>query len=220
MRTTLRGYERSRTTVKDEGRNDGPEHGMFRPDQRMPSPPRPPPPPSRAPTPRLRAAPLAQPFHLVLVEPEIPPNTGNVARLAAATSSPLHLVGRLGFRIDEHSVRRAGVDYWHLVDVRTHVDFAHFLHAFERASPGGRLHLFSALAERSYLDAGFAPGDALVFGKESVGLSEDITTKYEDRLVGIPTLGAVRSLNLANAVGVALYEALRQSGALASTFIG
>lgn len=192
----------------------------------MPTPPRPPapsgppPPPDRSPTPRLRATPLARPFHLVLVEPEIPPNTGSVARLGAATGSPLHLVGRLGFRIDEHSVRRAGVDYWHLVDVRTHVDFAHFVHGFERASPGGRLHLFSAHATRSYLDAGFAPGDALVFGKESVGLSEELTSQYEDRLVGIPTLGAVRSLNLANAVSVALYEALRQSGALASTFTG
>src|SRR5215470_17433767 len=104
------------------------------------------PPPRPGPSPRLRAAPLDRPFHIVLVEPEIPPNTGNVARLGAATGSPLHLVGRLGFRIDEHSVRRAGVDYWHLVDVRTHIDFPQFVHAFEAASPGGKLHLFSALA--------------------------------------------------------------------------
>lgn len=179
-----------------------------------------PPPPPRAPSPRLRARALERPFHVVLVEPEIPPNTGNVARLGAATGSPLHLVGRLGFRIDEHSVRRAGVDYWHLVDVRTHVDFPQFVHAFEQRSPGGRLHLFSAHAERSYLDASFSPGDALVFGKESVGLSEELTDRYADRLVGIPTLGAVRSLNLANAVGIALFEALRQSGALSSPFRG
>lgn len=171
-------------------------------------------------TPRLRAAPLARPFHVVLVEPEIPPNTGNVARLCAATGSPLHLVGPLGFRIDEHSVRRAGVDYWHLVDVRRHLDFSHFLHAFEQESPEGRLHLFTAIAERSYLDAGFAAGDALVFGKESVGLSEELIAQYEDRTVGIPTIGAVRSLNLANAVGIALFDALRQSGAFAKTFIG
>lgn len=174
----------------------------------------------KPPSPRLRAAKPAVPFHLVLVEPEIPPNTGNVARLGAATGSPLHLVGRLGFRIDEHSVRRAGVDYWHLVDVRQHVDFPQFVHAFEQSSPGGRMHLFSALATRSYLDAEFRPGDALVFGKESVGLPEEITAKYSDRLVGIPTLGAVRSLNLANAVGIGLFEALRQAGALAPTFIG
>jgi tRNA (cytidine/uridine-2'-O-)-methyltransferase len=117
-------------------------------------------------------------------------------------------------------VRRAGVDYWHLVDVRTHVDFAQFHHAYEAASPGGRLHLFSAIAERSYLDAGFQPGDALVFGRESVGLSEDLLAKHRDRVVGIPTLGAVRSLNLANAVGIALFEALRQAGGLTKTFIG
>jgi tRNA (cytidine/uridine-2'-O-)-methyltransferase len=175
-------------------------------------------------TPRLRARRLALPLHIVLVEPEIPPNTGNVARLCAATASTLHLVGKLGFRIDEHSVRRAGVDYWHLVDVRTHPTFDAFVDA--RASPeasGGatpRLHLFSAIATKSYLEAAYAPGDALVFGKESVGLSEELLARFPDRVVGIPTLGAVRSLNLANAVGIALYEALRQLGVLSRTFTG
>jgi tRNA (cytidine/uridine-2'-O-)-methyltransferase len=171
-------------------------------------------------TPRLRARPLARPLHVVLVEPEIPPNTGNIARLCAATASPLHLVGTLGFRIDEHSVRRAGVDYWHLVDLRRHLDFAHFLHAFAQESPSGKLHLFSALAERSFARADFAPGDALVFGRESVGLSEDLLAQHADRVVGIPTLGAVRSLNLANAVGIALFEGLRVTGALDDTFMG
>jgi tRNA (cytidine/uridine-2'-O-)-methyltransferase len=159
-------------------------------------------------------------MHVVLVEPEIPPNTGNVARLCAATASPLHLVGRLGFRIDEHSVRRAGVDYWHLVDVRQHLDFSHFLHAFAKESPQGTLHLFSAIATKSYLEAEIRPGDALVFGKESVGLSEELLAAHPDRVVGIPTLGAVRSLNLANAVGIALFEGLRQAGALEKTFQG
>ena len=171
-------------------------------------------------TPRLRAPSLAPPLHVVLVEPEIPPNTGNVARLCAATASPLHLVGPLGFRIDEQSVRRAGVDYWHLVDIRQHVDFAHFLHAFAAESPGGKLHLFTAQAEKSYLRAGFAAGDALVFGKESVGLSDELVAAHADRAVGIPTLGAVRSLNLANAVGIALFEALRSTGTLDATFLG
>jgi tRNA (cytidine/uridine-2'-O-)-methyltransferase len=171
-------------------------------------------------TPRLRATPISPPLHVVLVEPEIPPNTGNVARLCAATASPLHLVGRLGFRIDEHSVRRAGVDYWHLVDVRQHVDFAHFLHAFRSESPAGALHLFSAIASKSYLAASFARGDALVFGKESVGLSEELLAAHPGRDVAIPTLGAVRSLNLANAVGIALFEAHRQIGALDATFMG
>jgi tRNA (cytidine/uridine-2'-O-)-methyltransferase len=184
------------------------------------SPERPAVPRTSSSTPRLRAKPLATPLHVVLVEPEIPPNTGNVARLCAATASPLHLVGTLGFRIDEHSVRRAGVDYWHLVDVRQHVGFEHFLHAWQKESPAGRLHLFSAIATKSYLDAGYTPGDALVFGRESVGLPEELLARFPDRVVGIPTLGAVRSLNLANAAGIALFEALRSTGALASTFTG
>jgi tRNA (cytidine/uridine-2'-O-)-methyltransferase len=167
---------------------------------------------------RLRAKTTHPPFHIVLVEPEIPPNTGNIARLAAATQSPLHLVGRLGFRIDEHAVRRAGLDYWHLVDLRQHVDFEHFIHAF--GADASRLHLFTGVATRSYLDVPFAPGDALVFGKESVGLPEELLTRFADRLVGIPTLGGVRSLNLANAVGIALYEGLRRVGSLSDTYLG
>jgi tRNA (cytidine/uridine-2'-O-)-methyltransferase len=162
---------------------------------------------------RLRAEPLAKPLHVVLVEPEIPPNTGNIARLCAATQSVLHLVGRLGFRIDEHAVRRAGLDYWHLVRVEQHVDFEHFLAAFAREG-GGNLHLFCAKAGTSYLHADFAAGDALVFGKESVGLDPELLARFPDRQRGIPTLGAVRSLNLANAASIALYEALRQLGAL------
>jgi tRNA (cytidine/uridine-2'-O-)-methyltransferase len=160
--------------------------------------------------PRLRAPPLAEPLRIVLVEPEIPQNTGSIARLAAATQSPLHLVGRLGFRIDEKAVRRAGLDYWHLVELSQHLDLHHFAHAH----PGARLRLFSATATRSYLDAGFRPGDALVFGKESVGLDPDLIDRHRDAVFGIPTLGAVRSLNLANAVAIVLYEALRQLGAL------
>jgi tRNA (cytidine/uridine-2'-O-)-methyltransferase len=170
--------------------------------------------------PRLRAKPLEPSLHVVLVEPEIPPNTGNVARLCAATASPLHLVGKLGFRIDEHSVRRAGVDYWHLVDMRTHPHFDHFLDAWSMESPSRALHLFSATGTRSYADAAYSPGDALVFGKESVGLSEELLARFPSRVVGIPTLGAVRSLNLANAVGIGLYEALRKLGALTGTFMG
>jgi tRNA (cytidine/uridine-2'-O-)-methyltransferase len=171
-------------------------------------------------TPRLRASPLSSPLHIVLVEPEIPPNTGNIARLCAATGAVLHLVGTLGFRIDEQSVRRAGVDYWHLVEVRQHASFAHFLHAFPQGSPGGKLHLFTALAKKCYVGADYAPGDALVFGKESIGLPDELLEAYPDRLLGIPTLGAVRSLNLANAAGIALFEALRVIGALEQTFIG
>ncbi len=164
---------------------------------------------------RLRAKPIASPLHIVLVEPEIPPNTGNIARLCAATGSVLHLVGPLGFNIDDHAVRRAGLDYWHLVDVRTHVDFAHCAHA---VGEGGGLHLFSARSERSYLTRTYRPGDALVFGKESVGLPDELLTKHAADVVAIPTLGAVRSLNLSNAVSIAVYEALRTIGALDVTF--
>lgn len=166
--------------------------------------------------PKLRAAPLDRPFRLVLVEPEIPPNTGSVARTAAATGSALHLVGKLGFRIDEQSVRRAGLDYWHLVDLHRHDT----LDEFTAAHPDARLHLFTANASRSYLEADFRPGDALVFGKESVGLDPALIEKHGERVWAIPTLGAVRSLNLSNAVAIVLYEALRGVGALRDTHLG
>ena len=165
---------------------------------------------------RLRSAPPSTPLHVVLVEPEIPPNTGNIARLCAATGSVLHLVGPLGFRIDEKAVRRAGIDYWHLVRVERHLDLAHFTNAV----PNARWILFSASAERSYLDAHFQPGDALLFGRESVGLSEQLLDEHPDAVFGIPTLGPVRSLNLANAASIVVYEALRQMGAIHQTFMG
>jgi len=164
---------------------------------------------------RLRAEPRERPFHVVLVEPEIPPNTGNIARLCAATCSPLHLVGKLGFRIDEHAVRRAGLDYWHLVDVRTHDTLGATL-ASIAAEQGSapRRWLLSAHAPRSYLDVRFEPGDVLVFGKESVGLAPELLAEHADGALGIPTLGGVRSHNLANAVAIVLYEGLRQTGQL------
>ena len=168
---------------------------------------------------RLRARRMAEPFHVVLVEPEIPPNTGNAARLCAATCCPLHLVGKLGFRTDEHAVRRAGLDYWHLVEVVQHQTLELAEASIQaRSTPLGRSPrswLLSGKAERSYLDVTFAPGDALVFGKESVGLPDSLLEARPAALLGIPTLGEVRSLNLANAVAIVLYEALRQIGALA-----
>jgi tRNA (cytidine/uridine-2'-O-)-methyltransferase len=159
---------------------------------------------------KLRVSPLAPPLRLVLVEPEIPQNTGNIARLCAATQAELHLVGRLGFRIDEKSVRRAGLDYWHLVSLHVHPDFR----SFELKHPGSKLLLFSANAPRSYLDMDVAPGDALVFGKESAGLPREMLARYEGRTFGIPTAGAVRSINLASAAAVVTYEALRRCGGL------
>ena len=163
---------------------------------------------------KLRSKPLNDPFRIVLVEPEIPPNTGAVARTCAATSSPLHLVGELGFQIDEHAVRRAGLDYWPLVDLHQHTD----LEAFRSAHPTTRVHYFSANAAQSYLDADFQPGDALVFGRESVGLPSELLAENASTVWGVPTMGAVRSLNLSNTVSIVVYEALRQSGAMNISF--
>jgi tRNA (cytidine/uridine-2'-O-)-methyltransferase len=166
---------------------------------------------------RLRSAPVEHPFHVVLVEPEIPPNTGNIARLCAATRCPLHLVGRLGFRIDEHAVRRAGLDYWHLVEVCQHPSLEAAEAAILASAPPGsapRTWLLSGKAPRSYLDAEFRVGDVLVFGQESVGLPESLLQERAPWVIGIPMPGLVRSLNLSNAAAITLYEALRQIGAL------
>jgi len=165
----------------------------------------------------LRTRAVARPFHIVLVEPEIPPNTGNVARLCAATLCPLHLVGKLGFRIDEHAVRRAGLDYWHLVEVTQHESLLDAERQISAASPdrAPKTWLFSGHARRSYLDVQFALGDALVFGKESVGLPRELLEERGEQVIGIPMPGHVRSHNLANSVSIAVYEALRQNNALA-----
>ena len=146
-------------------------------------------------------------LHVALWEPEIPPNTGNVARLCAATGAVLHLIGRLGFRLDNRSLRRAGLDYWDRVTVHRHAD----LPAFEAALPGARLICFSAHATRPYSRLSYRPGDCLLFGGESHGLPEGVLQRHAEHVVTIPMpAGGVRSLNLATAVGIALYEALRQ----------
>jgi len=164
----------------------------------------------------LRTRAVPRPFHIVLVEPEIPPNTGNVARLCAATLCPLHLVGKLGFRIDEHAVRRAGLDYWHLVEVLQHQTLLEAEQSVASYSRGRvpRSWFFSGHARRSYLDADFEFGDALVFGKESVGLPRELIEERGEQVIGIPMPGHVRSHNLANSVSIAVYEALRKKQAL------
>ena len=145
-------------------------------------------------------------LHVALWEPEIPPNTGNIARLCAATGAQLHLVGRLGFRLDDRHLRRAGLDYWPAVDLVRHVTLAEF----ESAIPG-RLWCVENPAPLPYTRADFRDGDALLFGSEGSGLPPGVRERYEDRLIGIPMpTGKVRSLNLATAVGIVLYEALRQ----------
>jgi tRNA (cytidine/uridine-2'-O-)-methyltransferase len=180
----------------------------------MNTPPPAPPEPPASDGVRLRAGRGLPPFQVVLVEPEIPPNTGNIARLCAATGARLHLVEPLGFRIDEHAVRRAGLDYWPLVQLETHPDYASARARIAERQPGARHYLFTGKAAHSYLEVSYRPGDVLVFGKESQGLPEELLAQYPGELVGIPTLGPVRSLNLANAVSIALYEALRQVGEL------
>ncbi len=147
-------------------------------------------------------------MHVALVEPEIPPNTGSIARLCAATATPLHLIGRLGFTIDDKHLRRAGLDYWPFVDLRRHADWT----AFE-TSVGGRRLGFSARAEPCYTDIRFAADDVLVFGGETRGLPAAVRSALAPQLYRIPIASPhVRSLNLANAVAIVLYEALRQLG--------
>lgn len=154
-----------------------------------------------------------RPFHIVLVEPEIPPNTGNIARLCAATGSVLHLVGKLGFAIDDRHLRRAGLDYWEAVELRLWPDLA----ALHRSLPGGRCWYTSKKADKTYLQARFEPGDLLVFGKETVGLPEELLVRHPAHTIRIPIFSpVVRSLNLSTAAGIVLYEALRQSGRLDS----
>jgi len=144
---------------------------------------------------------------VALWEPEIPPNTGNVARLCAATGVPLHLIGRLGFRLDDRSLRRAGLDYWKDVELHRHASLADF----EAHLAGARLFCFSAQAGVTYTRVTYRPGDYLLFGGESHGLPEEFRKRNQERAVTIPMPAArVRSLNLATAVGIALYEALRQ----------
>ncbi len=150
-------------------------------------------------------------LHVALVEPEIPPNTGNVARLCAATRTPLHVVGAAGFRLDDRAVRRAGLDYWPEVTLLRHRDVG----ALYRALPGARFLYLTAKAERSYADWEYRAGDCLVFGRETRGLPEELLRANPDRCLAIPMPNPrVRSLNLATAVAVVLYEALRQTGAL------
>jgi tRNA (cytidine/uridine-2'-O-)-methyltransferase len=146
-------------------------------------------------------------FHVVLYEPEIPANTGNIGRLCVGAGAVLHIVGRPGFHLDDRSVRRAGLDYWEQLELVRHVDLA----AFEAGRDVERLFCFSAHAEALYTSVRYRPGDALVFGSESRGLPAEVLARHSGRTfrVPIPT-GKVRSLNLANAVGIVLYEALRQ----------
>lgn len=148
-------------------------------------------------------------MHIVFVEPEIPPNTGTTARLCAATNTTFHLVGPLGFSLEDRYLKRAGLDYWPYVDVHYYSTWSDFL----SRRPSGRMIAFSARATVSYTQLQYIDSDLLIFGSETRGLSSEIRTLLADSLYTIPMSGAhVRSLNLSSAAAIVLYEALRQQG--------
>ena len=145
-------------------------------------------------------------MNIVLVNPEIPQNTGNIARTCAATGAALHLVKPLGFSLDDKYMKRAGLDYWFLADVRVHEYWEDFL----KANPGARMHYATTKAPRDYCQAKYAPDDFLVFGRETRGLDEELLARNYEKCIRIPMRPEARSLNLANSVAIVLYEALRQ----------
>jgi tRNA (cytidine/uridine-2'-O-)-methyltransferase len=146
-------------------------------------------------------------LHVALFEPEIPPNTGNIARLCAATRTPLHVVGVTGFRMDDRTLKRAGLDYWDEVELHRHID----LDELYKKLPDSRFLYFTTKVERPYTDWQFADGDCLIFGPETRGLPEAVLRANPDRCLTIPMPNRnVRSLNLATSVGIVLYEAIRQ----------
>lgn len=149
-------------------------------------------------------------LHIVLVEPEIPQNTGNIARTCAVTGSVLHLVEPLGFKIDDAKLKRAGLDYWHSLDIHYHDNFADMAACAQQDN--GRLILCSTHASMPHSDMDFQEGDYLVFGKETAGLGEKILSQYGQYRIRIPMRPTLRSLNVSNSVAVVCYEALRQLG--------
>ncbi|HOO57614.1 MAG TPA: tRNA (cytidine(34)-2'-O)-methyltransferase [bacterium] len=152
---------------------------------------------------------MEPPLNVVYVKPEIPQNTGSTARLCAATGIPLHLVGRLGFRIDDRAVKRAGLDYWKHVTVVRHRDFDSLR---AEAGDAARFLLFSKTAKKLYSEAEYRKGDYLVFGSETKGLPPEIMEAYSETCYRIPILPGVRSLNLATSTGIVVFEALRALG--------
>ena len=145
-------------------------------------------------------------MHIVLVEPEIPGNTGNIARLCAATGAELHLVRPLGFSTDDRYLKRAGLDYWHLVNVHYHDNYGEAA----KSLAGRNFYFNTTKAARFYSDIAFSAEDVLVFGKETAGLPEELLAANRDSCIRIPMVGDARSLNLSNAVAIVVYEALRQ----------
>ena len=155
-------------------------------------------------------------MNIVLLEPEMPANTGNIGRTCVATNTRLHLIEPLGFKLNERAIKRAGLDYWDKVDVMVYCNFEDFL---ER-NPGARIYMATTKARKVYTEATYEPDCYLMFGKESAGIPEELLVEYQDTCVRIPMWGDIRSLNLSNAVSVVLYEALRQNGFEKMTAMG
>lgn len=147
-------------------------------------------------------------INIVLLEPEIPANTGNIGRTCVAAGARLHLIEPLGFRLDEKSLKRAGMDYWDKLDVMTYIDYNDFL---ER-NPGAKIYMATTKALKLYTEVSYEQDCYIMFGKESAGIPEEILVNHKEMCIRIPMAGQIRSLNLGNSVAVVLYEALRQNG--------
>jgi len=146
-------------------------------------------------------------MHIVLHQPEIPANTGNIGRTCVATGTSLHLIEPLGFRLDEKQIKRAGMDYWDKLDLHIYINYDDF----KAKNPGAKVYMATTKAHKKYTDVKFGPDDFIMFGKESAGIPEEILVDNEDMCIRIPMLEDIRSLNLANSVAITLYEALRQN---------
>ena len=147
-------------------------------------------------------------LNILLFEPEIPANTGNIGRTCVATNTRLHLIEPLGFRLDEKSLKRAGMDYWKDLDVTTYIDFQDFLDK----NPGAKIYMATTKAPNVYTEVQYEKDCYIMFGKESAGIPEEILVQHKEDSIRIPMVGDIRSLNLGNSVAVVLYEALRQHG--------
>lgn len=147
-------------------------------------------------------------MNIILHQPEIPANTGNIGRTCVATGTALHLIEPLGFHLDEKSIKRAGMDYWDKLDVTRYMN----LEEFWEKNRGAKIWYATTKAKRLYTEAAFSPGDYIMFGKESAGIPEELLVEHEETCIRIPMLDEIRSLNLSNAVAIVLYEALRQNG--------
>lgn len=147
-------------------------------------------------------------MNIVLLEPEIPANTGNIGRTCVATGSTLHLIKPLGFSLAEKELKRAGLDYWPKLKYKVYENYADFL----EQNPGARIHFATTKAKKVYTEASFGQDDYIMFGKESAGIPEELLLENQEMCIRIPMIGDIRSLNLGNSVAIVLYEALRQNG--------